>query len=232
MVVEDSHSRIAMFPHDLLNEDLKRRGWASVSLAHENEPSLSQAMAQIGLCLGTVISRSGDLPVERVSPRGADDARKSSLSRRFGTGRLPLHCDMAHWIVPCRYIVLACADTGRVDSPTTLLDTAKVKFSESERLLMRSACFAVRNGQRSFYATLIDRLRPFVRVDPGCMEPLCEDGVAAMNLFGYERHRGDTVMFRWKVGDILIIDNWRVLHGRGNRAEADPSRRLLRAYVQ
>jgi hypothetical protein len=135
-------------------------------------------------------------------------------------------------MLPCRYVILACLEAGHVETPTVLLDTGSLSLSNEEHLLTRSASFVVRNGRKSFYASLIEGHRPFVRIDPGCMEPVNEASVEAMNLYCYERQRTNTAEINWKVGDILIIDNWRVLHGRGNRVAADPNRQLLRAYVQ
>ena len=64
------------------------------------------------------------------------------------------------------------------------------------------------------------------------MEPMGEDGVEAMKLFSREREGTSALAFDWAAGDILVIDNWRVLHGRGNETEADIGRTLMRAYVR
>jgi hypothetical protein len=101
-----------------------------------------------------------------------------------------------------------------------------------EKALAQSAIFCVHNGRRSFYASMIDKWRPFLRVDPACMEPTDSDGTEAMNLFASQRVLGSSIRFDWTVGSILIIDNWRMLHGRGNEAEADTERRLLRVYAR
>jgi alpha-ketoglutarate-dependent taurine dioxygenase len=36
----------------------------------------------------------------------------------------------------------------------------------------------------------------------------------------------------WDVGDILIIDNYRLLHGRGRSTVPDDDRKLIRVLVQ
>jgi Taurine catabolism dioxygenase TauD, TfdA family len=217
---------------DRLSNDLRKSGWASIALGAQGVPFLTQAVTRIANSLGDIVPRRGGTFVERLSPRSSENARAKSLSRKFGCGALPLHCDTAHWLVPCRYIVLACAEPGHVEAPTVLLDTDSVSLSDEENLLTRSASFVVRNGRKSFYANLIDGQRSFVRLDPGCMEPVTDASIEAMNLYRCDRHRGKTVALHWKLGDILVIDNWRVLHGRGNVSNADPSRLLLRAYVQ
>jgi Taurine catabolism dioxygenase TauD, TfdA family len=217
---------------NLLYARLRTEGWASLSLRREMIPNLADKVVEVACGLGDVVAGSGRTPVEVISPRSQTNARPASLSRHFGDGPLPLHCDTAHWTIPCRYIVLACEIVGRIETPTLLLDTRDLKFSDEERLLARSATFLVRNGWRSFYASLIDSQQSFVRIDPGCMEPVTEASVAAMQLYHYESHRSRVISFAWNAGDILIIDNWRVLHGRGNESTADSDRRLIRAYVQ
>jgi hypothetical protein len=217
---------------NLLCARLRTEGWASLSLRREMIPNLADKVIEIACGLGDVIAGSGRPLVEVISPRSRTNARLASLSRHFGDGPLPLHCDTAHWTIPCHYIVLACLIPGRIETPTLLLDTQDLKFSDEERLLARSATFLVRNGWRSFYTSLIDSQQSFVRIDPGCMEPLTEASVAAMQLYHYERHRNRVISFSWNEGDILIIGNWRILHGRGNESTVDSERRLIRAYVQ
>jgi len=182
--------------------------------------------------LGNIVPARGNVFVESLSPRSSENARAASLSRKFGFGSFPLHCDTAHWLTPCRYIVFGCTETGKVEAPTLLLDTAAMELSDTQKVLTRSASFIVRNGRKSFYASLFESGRSFVRLDPGCMEPISQASVEAMNLFSYENQKSRTISFRWKAGDVLILDNWRMLHGRGNESTADPNRRLLRAYVQ
>jgi hypothetical protein len=217
---------------DCFSDNLRKRGWSSITLSAEAVPSLARSITRIASSLGSIVPGRGDASVDHLSPQSSEDARAASLSRKFGYGPLPLHCDTAHWLVPCRYIVLGCVEVGSVEAPTVLLDTVVVRLSKEEHLLARSASYLVRNGRKSFYANLIDSQRSFVRIDPGCMEPVTDSSIEAMDLYRYERHQAKTVAFHWRPGDILVIDNWRVLHGRGNDSIADPKRRLLRAYVQ
>jgi Taurine catabolism dioxygenase TauD, TfdA family len=215
-----------------LHADLEKNGWATTSLSLHTSSTLSESVVKIASTFGNIISARSGAKLQTLSPRSEHDARAATLSRKFGYGELPLHCDTAHWPVPCRYIVLACVTAGCVEAPTILLDSFATNLSDEEHLLTRSASFIVRNGRNSFYANLIDRDRPFIRIDPGCMEPAAECSIEAMRLYSYERQRGQVAKFHWKAGDVLIVDNWRMLHGRGNTSVADPNRRLLRAYVQ
>jgi Taurine catabolism dioxygenase TauD, TfdA family len=215
-----------------LSERLQTDGWASLKLGLDGIPCLKERVTEIARSLGSVVVGPGGTLVETISPRSETTARAASLSHRFGCGALPLHCDTAHWIIPCRYIVLACMAVGSVRTPTLLVNAHDPNFSGEERLLARSKCFLVRNGRKSFYASIVDSKRSFVRIDPGCMEPVTEASATAMRLYDFERQRSRIISFDWKAGDVLIIDNWRMLHGRGNETAADSERQLVRAYVQ
>ena len=216
-----------MITNQLLRR-LRSRGWVSLTASTD----LKAAVIHVARGLGDIVPARRGAMAEIFSPRTSEGARGASLSGRFGLGPLPFHCDTAHWLVPCRYVVLACQATGTVRSPTLLLDTRELHLSGSERALASSAVFCVRSGRRSFYASILDATRPFLRIDPGCMEPIGEDAVEAIKLFSRERERTTALAFDWAAGDILVIDNWRVLHGRGNEAEADIGRTLVRAYVR
>ena len=215
------------------SESLKRlqvEGWASLPVS--NRIDLNIHITSIARDLGTVIkSRSGE-STETIAPKGEGAARVTSLSHRFGLGALPLHSDTAHWTLPSRYIILACSETGSVPTPTLLVDAHDPGFSDHECLLLRSSTFLVRNGGRSFYASIFDRRRQFVRFDPGCMEPVTDSSTTAMQLYGIQRQQNRVISHDWNEGHVLIIDNWRMLHGRGNDAPADPERRLIRVYAR
>ena len=59
----------------------------------------------------------------------------------------------------------------------------------------------------------------------------CEWSVA-MNFFGYPQQRRFVEHIEWNAGEVVIIDNWRVLHGRGEEMNAVAGRTLLRVIVR
>lgn len=216
----------------LISADLATRGWcvftAPVSIGDDPADEV-RAVAQE---LGEIVAGRARQTVERIVPHTPSSAFAGSLSSKYGLEPLPLHTDTAHWPTPCRYLVMACAAVGPVSTPTTLLDGQLVKLSEVEATACDRAVFLVRNGRHSFYGSIKRRDRAFVRVDPGCMSPLSSDGELAIRAFGAERHESALYRHEWKVGEILVIDNWRVLHGRGDGAGTEPGRVLLRAMVR
>lgn len=210
-------------------DSLQSGGWASLFIDAENEEDFANELVAISGSLGVPVgTRSRFALVDRLTPTSAAVASKRSLSYRWGLGEFPLHCDTAHWTVPCRYIVLGCFSSGSGARATELLDTFDLALGRSEIDLLRHTPFRVVNGRKSFFDSILSRSRSFVRLDPGCMEAMCGDGEVALSMFEKTKVKGLTEEVHWTKGQVLILDNWRVLHGRGESAMDDGDRVLLR----
>jgi alpha-ketoglutarate-dependent taurine dioxygenase len=212
--------------------DVDAHGWSLCNMACSSETELAEQVKTVAQRLGTIIPGRFRQSVEKVVPQTTDAAYAGSLSSRYGLSALPLHTDTAHWVVPCRYLVIACAAVGPVPAPTNLLDVRRAALAEHEATACRNSVFLIRNARHSFYGSIMESGRQFVRIDPGCMSPVSMDGPCALHSLSADRHRAILHSHQWSVGDLLIIDNWRVLHGRGNREPTAPGRVLLRATIQ
>jgi hypothetical protein len=111
-----------------------------------------------------------------------------------------------------------------------LLDWRTLGFSPEEFHFLEGAPILVRTGRRSFYSTVFPRDRAFLRYDPGCLEAVDERGRAALRLVANRLALGSPNTHEWRQGDILIIDNWRVLHARGP-SNSGSRRRLARILI-
>jgi hypothetical protein len=96
-----------------------------------------------------------------------------------------------------------------------LLDWRTLGFSPDELHLLESAPILVRTGRRSFYSTILSSDHAFLRYDPGCLEAVDLRGQAALSLVAHRLRGASPKTHHWRRADILILDNWRVLHGRG-----------------
>jgi hypothetical protein len=158
-------------------------------------------------------------------------ARAASLSRQHGTGAFPLHTDVAHWPIPARYLVLCCLAPGAGDRGTLLLPLSGLELSDQDRAVLNSGVFLVRTARHSWFSSVLMTGRPFVRYDRGYMSPATASGVEAARLMEKRVADGSPVRVVWEEGTILIVDNWRVLHGR-EAANGDTDRVLLRMLVR
>ena len=215
-----------------LTKELEISGWCLITWPISRTRDFTDLVQIVAEKLGTIVGGRGGTLVEEVVPRTTSTAYAGSLSDKYGLGALPLHTDTAHWPTPCRYLVIGCADPGPKPTPTILLDLRQMRFSKMEASACDSAVFLIRNGRHSFYGHLRERDRSFFRVDPGCMTPLTSDGEIALKAFEISRNERRLHRHNWNAGEILVVDNWRVVHGRGGRQRTEHGRKLLRAMVR
>lgn len=211
---------------------LMAKGRMLADLDGSSEMSLREALVSLASMFGIpVAARRGDPLVATLQPTESKHARRRSLSGTFSLGAFPCHVDTAHWVVPCRYVLLACLDPGIGNRETVLLDTRSLPLTDQQRELLYCSPLRIMNGSQSFFSTILHRRRAFVRYDPGCMRPVSSEGQLALNIFDSSTWPALTTRIRWRRGRVLVIDNWRVLHGRGEAACEDGQRTLMRVYV-
>ena len=215
-----------------VKEELFDRGWVLLRTGIADPTFLRQELLEVSKEFGVPVPGRSRSLVEPVTPMPQEWAPARSLSARFGLEELPLHTDAAHWPIPCRYLLLACACAPRVTCETRFLPIREDALSAEEKGLLRQTPFRIRNSRNSFYGSVLGSDREFVRCDPGCMEAVTPNGEFVLGFFESERYRSQIGSHKWSVGDIVVIDNWRTLHGRAAAKDALYERTLLRTMVQ
>jgi hypothetical protein len=209
---------------------LAQKGWIRHTAASAGAEAVLAEIRALGDLLGTrAVGRARALE-EVVRPKTSGEAHPRSLSAQYGLNSLPLHVELSHRPLPCRYLLLGCIDPGSPSAVTRLLEWRTLGFSREELHLLESAPVLVRTGRRSFYSTVLPSDRTFLRYDPGCLEGVDERGRSALKLVERRLALGSPDTHEWRRGDILIIDNWRVLHGRGP-SESGSGRSLARILI-
>ncbi|WP_029085853.1 TauD/TfdA family dioxygenase [Brevundimonas aveniformis] len=209
---------------------LAERGWSLHCGEGVDADATVSELSKLGDRLGTrVPGRAGSLE-EVIEPQGTDDAHPRSLSARYGLGALPFHTELSHRTRPCRYLLLGCIDPGALTAATILLDWRTLGFSSQELDLLEGTAVLVRSGRRSFYATILAPGGVFLRYDPSCLEAVDKRGRIALALVEDRIAAGSPQVHHWHRADILIIDNWRVLHGRSS-SDRGSGRRLARILI-
>lgn len=211
-------------------DELNKYGWWKTKV--EDLDRLQDLMVGFGERLGNPIaSRKSKGVVHPLVPLTKKEAFPNSLSSKFETGRFPLHVDTAYWTTPCRYLILGCVKAGESQRPTNLLDFSTLDFSDAEKELLFNSPFLIQNGRRSFYGSVLSRDRSFVRYDPGCMVPANMNSQKIDHILSSERLENVSHELFWETGMVLVIDNWRVLHGRGVQQKDGRDRELYRVLV-
>ena len=195
-------------------------------------PEISGVSAFAGL--GDVIRLPGVAEVQMLTPRDTDHTPPNTYSGNFGLQAFPLHTDLAHWFLPPRYFALRCVVRSRHVS-TNLVDVKDLISVVGRQNLIRALVRPRRPLKRN---------RPLLRlfssrengsdlfrwdslfVIPATKESqdICETVVDALaSIEPIEVLLGNP-------GDTLIVDNWRMLHGRSPVSPDDELRRVERTY--
>lgn len=209
---------------------LAQRGWAHYAATNTSAETLLNKLQALGNQLGHCVKGRGPTFEEIIKPQRPHEAHPRSLSAQYGLAALPLHVELSHRPRPCRYLLLGCMNPGSPGTATRLLDWRTLTFSADELEILVNAPVFVRTGKRSFYATILAPDCIFLRYDPGCLEAVDVRGQSALNLLERRLALASPELHEWRQGDILIIDNWRVLHGRAP-SRANSGRRLARVLI-
>lgn len=111
------------------------------------------------------------------------------------------------------------------------MDTQNFFLEYDQAELLYTTPFCVSNGRKSFFSTIVSKGRSFVRIDPGCMTPTSPNGPKVLDLFSRQNMLRYIEAFYWQAGAVVVIDNWRVLHGREASDLCDSDRKLLRLSI-
>ena len=186
--------------------------------------------------LGTLDRVEGLQPVQTLKPSRKDQTTPNTYSGNFGNLRFPLHTDLAHWAVPPRFIALRCI-LGAAGVATQLLDGRSLIETIGIETLRRALVLPrrpLRNGRQ-----LLCLLEPYksannhiLRWDTLFLTPAspCGERISSIVL-EYFLHAPTIDVYLEEPGDTLIIDNWRILHGRSSIAENSSQRHIDRAYL-
>lgn len=214
-----------------INRDLRRIGWAHYHCSRLQ--GIEQEVLAVANGLGRVRgSRPNRCMVERLSPMKAEMALPRSLSRIFSQGAFPLHTDTAYWAVPARFIVLGCVCEGAGGRVTTLLNWHDLSLTFQEMQILKTSPFRVINGRSSFFTTILPIDERFLRFDQCCMSAVSHNPDEVSDILSLKKRSDKVTNFEWEAGNILVFDNWRMLHGRGRASVDDPERTLLRVTVE
>ena len=209
-------------------DELDARGWTLLSRLQLEGATAGVHCLALARQLGKPVATRGRGLVDVLVPQVSSQAKPRSLSAQTGAGPQPWHVDLSHCTEPARYLVMSCLREGQAQAPTELLDR-NAFLSQWARSDASSEPFLVRSGRRSFYGTILEGSKQFVRFDPGCMHGVTKRAKELMRRL-LEEAPPPTYVHQWVAGDFLLIDNWRLLHRRTDAGES-LNRMLLRVTV-
>ena len=172
--------------------------------------------------------------IQALEPRAAEDAPPNTYSGNYGRGEFPLHTDLAHWCLPPRYLALRCVE-GVTGVVTRLHDGHAVIASVGKAALERALVQPRRplDNRRALLRLLDSRdgSAPLLSWDRLFIVPVTPTAEVTFNLLrAYTEFAKVIEVSLAKPGDTLVLDNWRMLHGRSAAGGNESQRRIERAY--
>lgn len=213
-----------------LRSPIERDGYVFLS-RFRPELTGAEALSEFGqlVALGT----GG--PVHRLVPKDVTSAPPNTYSGMFGLDAFPLHTDLAHWYLPPRYFALRCI-IGYDSVETWLADGRDVTETVGADVLEQAIMQSRRplNGNRHLIR-VFEQLRDgtsLLRWDETFIRPASPAGVLGSDFFRQALRRSEPTKVRLsQLGDTLVLDNWRMLHGRSNVPSGCVNRIIERAYM-
>jgi hypothetical protein len=205
--------------------DLQRRGFV---LLKANCPDLE--LLRIAKDLGPPVPSTPGAPViSELRPRQPLTQKTQTFSSLYGLASFPFHTDTAHWPVPARFVILR--DIGEShDRPTLLLPMEKFALACTPQD-MTAAIWKVKGPFGTFYCSIIEFANTIrrIRYDPICMRAGNDPAIRVNEALSTKQRK--PIRVDWEPSLALIIDNWRILHGRGRSLRDDSRSRCLQRVL-
>ena len=187
--------------------------------------------------LGSIV-RSTTFGKERkiLRPYSKESAPRNSMSMVTGMDAQPMHTDCTYMSPPPKYLILRCLDTGEEKCPTNIWAVNLENISHRYSGVLFDPGWIVRGGghRAPFYSRILNRdgdREAYIRFDSCCMIPPAGRKSMVEGAVDILVENSKFYEFHWTLHDVIVIDNWRCLHARGNGAEKAPSRRLERTLI-
>ena len=218
-----------------MRKTLERDGFVFQKKVLAHLPTLEVARR-----IGSVLDIDKLLPSSRIptvqslSPRAISEATRNQYSGNYGLDFFPLHTDLAHWALPPRYFLLRCL-VGTEDVFTNLLPCSYIIGIVGSAALQKAV---LRTRRRRYGCSgLVRAMSPhrneqIFRWDSIFLQPLNSRAEALKRVMIDPASSDSTIKILLRdPGDILLIDNWRMLHGRSPVPSRSADRHIERVYL-
>ncbi len=208
--------------HDLINKN----GY------YVEKGFLSDNLLSLAFSFGKPVPNKRDQKIiQEIQPETTKLSNPNTLSSRYGLSAFPYHTETAYRRTPIHYLILYCQHPGSGDRPTQLIDFSKIQFSMKEEKILKSEVWKVVQVLRPFLVTIF-KPDAYVRFDMDCMKPVNECHKEAAQIIHSKLSTTDEININWEANDLLIVDNFRMLHARGQANKPDKDRILKRILVE
>lgn len=171
-------------------------------------------------------NRIGERKIKVLRPLDRNEAHPKSLSSIHGLNPFPFHTDGAHKLVPPRFLAFRYIGKCKFPEPTLLLDFRSQKLTSEEEFFITNRIWKIDDGFKVYYRPIKDALRNLIRYDSGCMS-LVDELIEDKNIIERLIEKFHITSISWELNKTMIIDNWRLMHGRPQISRTNKESRIL-----
>jgi hypothetical protein len=177
---------------------------------------------EIALTYGKPIkSRPDGGLIDTLVTKAADQVKRDSLSKRYGTDDFPIHTDCAYLKVPPRFIVLKYVGDITDVTPTVIVHFHLDKLTFEEVEFVKQRIWFVKGENKGFYSKVLQD--DILRYDKEVMKLVNADN-DIMNEILKKMHKTN---ISWEKNKVVAINNYSVLHYRPKVSEREINNRIL-----
>jgi len=193
---------------------------------------LSESLLPLAYSLGKPVPNKRDESlIKEIRPEYTEYSNPNTLSSRYGLSAFPYHTETAYRRKPIRYLMLYCQNPGSGGRSTQLVDFFDLPFTRIEERILSSEVWKVVQIQTPFLTTIF-KPESFLRFDMACMVPAMTGCSEAANIIHERLSTFQAINIAWETNDLLIVDNFRMLHARGQAEKPDTNRILKRLIIE
>lgn len=206
------------------SNDLKMNGFVQFD-SDEDQSSINVART-----IGRVFRVESMPLVQALTPREQVAEKKNTYSGNYGMEMFPFHTDLAHWYTPPRYLMLRCIIPA--EEVFTGIVHGNLIFKDESLQELKRALFKPRRrlDNKSYFLRLLHD--GIIRWDSLFIRPANAVAEEVQVRIANNIDNIDFKKIRFeKPGDVVLLDNWKVLHCRSRIPVSAKSRRVERVYL-
>ena len=207
-------------------KELERKGIAVVNGIQSEEELLTLAKS-----LGKIRLNQNGSATSILRPRTGRNSIRGTFSQVYGLSPFPLHTDTAFLSVPVRYLVFGMI--GSSSCATTYIHFDEIcKASKNLMSVAKQAVYLSDTFEERKYigAAFTHNGRNGIRFDANVMRPMNAHARKFHECISHALSLLPVNRIVWPGNRAVIIDNWKILHGREEAINED--RQILRIYVE
>lgn len=191
----------------------------------------NESMLEVAQRIGNIFKVPTMPLIQTLTPRLKENESDNTYSGNFGVNEFPFHTDLAHWYVPPRYLFLRSV-VPAADVETKLIDSKEI-CDGIDACVLNRAHFKPRKK--------LDRTANLIKIKQDGMFRWDSIFIEPANSAAKDLRREIEVslnnakyisLYLAMKGDCLLIDNWRMLHGRSVVSAKAMDRIIERVYFE